>query len=217
MRILISNPSPSNVSERGVHRLGKMYLFDRQPHGQFGTAENVHVRRRLRARVQYGADIQRHHVPFCGSKCIGLNGLAKSEIKMCLGHLPDPCPDVLNLCTCKIVSTVTFNYRRVFCTGYFRRLQLHGVCLRTDGMRQEFLDARRGFAVESTGYNTQSIRTRFRGHIRHGRREVFGSRVLHWNIQRRSERSFEFGPQTQTRVERESRKRSLRTRYGGVT
>lgn len=79
----ICDPCPSNVSECCVYRLGKMYLFDCQPYGQFGTAENVYVRRRLRARVQYGADIQRHHVSFCGSKCFGLNGFAMSEIKIC--------------------------------------------------------------------------------------------------------------------------------------
>jgi hypothetical protein len=56
------------ISERGVYRLGKMHLFDSQSHGRFGAAENVYVRRRVRARFKHGADIQRHRLSICGSK-----------------------------------------------------------------------------------------------------------------------------------------------------
>jgi len=79
-------------------------------------------------------------------------------------------------------------------------------------MWQKFFDAGCGIAAKPTGDNTQSIRTRVRGHIRDGRREVLGISLVHRDLQRRSERLVEFGHQTKAGVEGELRKRCLRTR-----
>lgn len=174
-----------------------MYLFHRQPHRQFGTAENVYVRRRLRARFQYGTDIQRHRVPF-----------RRSEYNTC------------ETCISNNYVTGTRGYKAPYLisaigwsTGHSRRLQLHSVCIRTNRMWQKFLDAGRRLAAEPARDNTKGFRTRLRSHIRHGRREVLSARFVHRNLQRRSERSVEFGHQAQAGAKGEPRKRSLRKRY----
>jgi len=100
--------------------------------------------------------------------------------------------------------------------GHLRGLQLYGVCVRANRMRQEFLDARYRLAAEPTRNYTQSFRTRLRGNIRHGRCKVLGARILHRDLQRGSERPVEHGHQAETRVEGEPGEGCLCTRYTRV-
>ena len=49
------------------------------------------------------------------------------------------------------------------CAGCAGRLQRHGVCLRTNGMREELLDAGHPRPAQPEGHHTEVIRAHFRG------------------------------------------------------
>jgi len=99
-----------------------MHLFDCQSHGRFGPAENVYVRRCIRARFKHRADIQRHRLSFCGSKLYAYVVKEKTSENRFEYH------------NCLILYYARVRYVMIY-IGHIRGLQLHGVCVRADWMR----------------------------------------------------------------------------------